>query len=195
MWNSPQKQSGCRLTPKIIRQIKTIQRLFTLAELKGIPLWLENGWAIDAKLGYITRAHGDIDIVFPLEKKAAYINMVRKMGFRKKAQYDYGFEMVKAGIVLDSEGCIKTGRDYEIEKFPEGCCPNRKDGSIGDFKVRCTSWAANYYEYLGYIKSIPKHKWRKKDFTSLKIVCAHVPVKTGKALAKEYQKQHRQPTA
>jgi 2''-aminoglycoside nucleotidyltransferase len=189
--NSPQIKSGSKLTPKTIRQIETMRRLFTLAESKGIPLWLENGWAIDARLGYISRAHGDIDIVYPIEKKKEYIQIIRRMGFREKAQHDYGFEMAKDGIVLDSEGCIKNGRNYGFGNFPKGCCPNRKDGSINNFKVRCTSWAANYYEYLGYFESIPKHKWRKKDFESFKIVHAHLSVKTKKALEKEYQKQHR----
>jgi aminoglycoside 2''-adenylyltransferase len=50
-------------------QIEVIKKLFTASELCDIPLWLGSGWAIDARLGEITREHGDIDIAFPSEKR------------------------------------------------------------------------------------------------------------------------------
>ena len=40
--------------------IALIHDLFAETEEKNLPLWLESGWAIDAKLQEITREHDDI---------------------------------------------------------------------------------------------------------------------------------------
>ncbi len=65
-------------------QIEAIRKLFTVAEAWGLPLWLENGWAIDAWLGRITRPHEEIDIAFPEDRKGEYRNLMR---FRTGGQF------------------------------------------------------------------------------------------------------------
>ncbi|MBT3233135.1 MAG: hypothetical protein HN356_09995 [Calditrichaeota bacterium] len=67
MWNTSPCLKNRHLNIQI--QIEVIKKLFTASELCDIPLWLGSGWAIDARLGEITREHGDIDIAFPSEKR------------------------------------------------------------------------------------------------------------------------------
>ncbi len=76
-------------------QVDTIKKLFQEAELQGIPIWLESGWAIDARLGRITREHEDIDIAFALEKWSAYIQILENLGFENYEKMDYGFLRTK----------------------------------------------------------------------------------------------------
>ncbi len=47
------------------RHIELIHQFFSAADQNNLPLWLHGGWAIDAKLNYITREHEDIDIAYP----------------------------------------------------------------------------------------------------------------------------------
>lgn len=51
------------------RHLVVIRDLFTAAEQRSLPLWLENGWAIDARLRRVTRDHEDIDVVYPQQRE------------------------------------------------------------------------------------------------------------------------------
>jgi lincosamide nucleotidyltransferase A/C/D/E len=44
--------------------------LLACLEARGIPVWLDGGWAIDALLGEQTRPHDDLDLVSRLEDSA-----------------------------------------------------------------------------------------------------------------------------
>ncbi len=151
-------------------QIDAIRALFTAAEARGIPLWLESGWAIDARLGKITRPHEDIDIAFPKDRESEYRGLIESLGYRDHEYLDYGFLSWRGPLCLDSEPCYQTGGEYGFVDFPQGSCPLSKEGTIEGFPVRCVSWEAIYFEILGYIRDIPKNQWRPKDFESLRLV-------------------------
>ncbi|MBV9469439.1 MAG: hypothetical protein JO316_08865 [Abitibacteriaceae bacterium] len=154
--------------------VTVIRTLFDEAERRGILLWLENGWAIDARLGSITREHEDIDIAFASDKKAAYRELLATMGFNRHEVTDYGFLSRHNGLLLDSEPCFETNGEYGFENFPGGSCPIEKQGVIEGYNVRCVSWEAMYFEFLGYLDEIPREQWREKDFQSLRLIEAHL---------------------
>ncbi len=60
--------------------IAFIQQLMAAAEARNLPLWLQGGWAIDARLGRITREHGDVDLAFPGERQAEFIGLLLALG-------------------------------------------------------------------------------------------------------------------
>jgi 2''-aminoglycoside nucleotidyltransferase len=150
--------------------VAAIRELFDAADARGIPLWLESGWAIDARLGRITRIHDDIDIAFPHDRQADYVALIEELGYGKHEFLDYGFLSRRGAICLDSECCHEVAEGFSFHSFPPNSCPLGREGSIGEYPVRCVSWPAIYFEILGYLDEIPQAEWRPKDFESLRIV-------------------------
>src|SRR5689334_5723973 len=91
------------------RQAEVIRALFDRAEASGFPLWLESGWAIDARLGRITRAHEDVDVVYPKEREGDYLALLRSLGFGEREDTGYGFLISREGVLLDTEPCYRSG--------------------------------------------------------------------------------------
>jgi hypothetical protein len=42
-------------------QLRVIKAAITVLEAAGIPAWLFGGWGLDARIGRITREHGDVE--------------------------------------------------------------------------------------------------------------------------------------
>ncbi len=59
--------------------IDAITTLFSEADKFDLPLWLTCGWAIDARLGKLTREQKDIDVAFPVERRSEYLDLVCTM--------------------------------------------------------------------------------------------------------------------
>ena len=167
--------------------VAAIRELIDAAESRGIPLWLESGWAIDARLGSITRPHEDIDIAFPQESAAQYRQLIEELGYGGHEFLDYGFLSWRGGVCLDSEPCHRIGGQYSFVDFPAGSCPDDKEGTILGFPVRCVSWEAIYFEILGYIRDIPREQWRPKDFASLRLVEANLDERVKQELEALYR--------
>lgn len=170
------------------QQLAALQTIFDEAEQQGILLWLESGWAIDARLGIITREHGDIDIAFSSDKETAYQELLQALGFNKTEIMDYGFLSWKQQVLLDSEPCFWKNGEYGFADFPNGSCPMEKEGIIEGYRVRCVSWEAMYFEFLGYADEIPSTHWREKDRKSLQIIEAHVSDERKQALQMMFAK-------
>jgi 2''-aminoglycoside nucleotidyltransferase len=126
----------------ISRHIELICRLFSAAEKIRLPLWLQGGWAIDARLHRVTRAHEDIDTAFPLERKSAFLPLLESLGGKVTEETDYGVLATSDNTLIDCESCIRVGECYELEGLPQGTCPWEKQGSILGQAIRCTSWQA-----------------------------------------------------
>jgi 2''-aminoglycoside nucleotidyltransferase len=159
--------------------VAAIRELFDAAELCGMPLWLVSGWAIDARLGRITRPHDDIDIAFPKQRENEYRELIESLGYGSHEFLDYGFLSWRGAVCIDSEACHLISSGYSFEKFPEGSCPSEKEGVILGFPIRCVTWEALYFEMLGYVQGIPEDQWRPKDFESRRLIEANLqePIK------------------
>jgi 2''-aminoglycoside nucleotidyltransferase len=158
----------------ISQHLQAIRALFDAAEGRGPPLWLENGWAIDARLGRVTREHGDIDVAFPQDRQGDYLGLLRSLGYGPPEFTDYGFLCWRGELLLDSEPCQESGGEYGFPGFPAGACPLAKEGDLRGYAVRCVSWEAMYFEFLGYLRDIPVQEWREKDHASLRAVEARL---------------------
>jgi 2''-aminoglycoside nucleotidyltransferase len=159
-----------------------IELIFNTALSQGIKLWLESGWAIDARLGRVTRVHEDIDIAYPQEHHDAYVKLLTDLGFCGYEQLDYGFLMNQNGVLIDSEPCVKLGGAYELPGFPAGSCPAEPEGWLNGKPIRCISWQAMHFEFMGYEQEIPKACWRAKDHESLRLIELHLS-DAGKAIS------------
>jgi len=154
-----------------INHISLIHEILATAEKQGFPLWLESGWAIEARLGKITHEHEDIDLAFPIDRHDQFMSMLHTLGAGKVEKTDYGFLVYVRNILLDCEPCIQHGENYELEGAPLGSCPWEKQGIISGVAVRCTSWEAILWEYFYYFDEIPQTSWRPKDFESYATAC------------------------
>lgn len=146
--------------------IKLIHQLFLEANKIDLPLWLQGGWAIDAKLNRITREHEDIDIAYPGDRTTDFLALLYSLNGVITEQTNYGFLADLRGILLNGEPCIRIGENYELESLPPGTCPLEPTGSIGGKLLRCTSWEAILWDYFYYIEEVPQNQWRPKDFLS-----------------------------
>jgi hypothetical protein len=43
------------------RQLRLIRKVVAVTQAEGIPAWLFGGWGLDARIGRITREHGDVE--------------------------------------------------------------------------------------------------------------------------------------
>jgi len=166
----------------LVDQIAVIKALFQEAERRGIRLWLESGWAVDARLARVTREHEDVDVAFPEEKRRGYLAVLRSLGFGRFQETDYGFLTTLHGVVVDSEPCRLAEGAYTFDGFPGGSCPAEKEGIIDGFPVRCLSWEAMYFELLGYMGEKPKTTWRADHLTALAIIERHIPAERRRRL-------------
>jgi len=115
-----------------------------LAE-RGVDVWLEGGWGIDALLGRETRGHDDLDVIVPLERLPQLEAALRELG------YCFGFASGPLSFeVVDDEGhqidvhpvrrepsgdavyLMENGRRWT---YPAGSLTGR--GEIADRPVRC----------------------------------------------------------
>jgi hypothetical protein len=65
---------------------------------------------------------------------------------------------------------LRDGRGVRFPGLPPGACPPSREGVIEGLPVRCVRWRAIYFEMLGYVRDIPKDRWRPKDFESRRLV-------------------------
>lgn len=148
-----------------------IKTIFAAANTINMPLWIGGGWAIDARLGRITREHDDIDLTFPADRQEDFENLIHQLGGCITEQTDYGFLATVQDILLDCEPAYINNLAYEIEDAPSGSCPMEEEGLIDQLPVRCNSWQAILWDYFYYEDEVPRAKWPMKHVYSYGLVC------------------------
>jgi aminoglycoside 2''-adenylyltransferase len=174
-------------TTPVGAHVHAIEELFEAAEEHDLPLWLESGWAIDARMGRVTRAHADVDIAFPDQRRDDYIDLLDRLRYGAHEFLEYGFLSLRGEVLLDSEPCFPAyDQGYGFPGFPSGSCPHAKEGSINGYAIRCLSWEAIFVELLEYADEVPRALWRAKDHVSWEIARAHVPQDVQERLERGY---------
>ncbi|TKS53085.1 aminoglycoside nucleotidyltransferase ANT(2'')-Ia [Luteimonas yindakuii] len=151
-------------------QLDLLARLLDAAARQAMPLWLGGGWAIDARLGRITRAHEDIDLTFPGERRDEFVELIGALGAVITEETDYGFLADCHGVLLDCEPARWTGSAYELDGTPPGSCPDALEGTLGGLPLRCNSWVAIAWDYLHYAEEQPQSQWPARHVLSYGLV-------------------------
>ena len=61
----------------------SVLRVFRLLEGRGIPVWIDGGWGIDALLKRETREHLDLDLIIPGERLDFAESVLGELGFSR----------------------------------------------------------------------------------------------------------------
>jgi lincosamide nucleotidyltransferase A/C/D/E len=62
---------------------QVVTRIIRLLDERGVPAWLDGGWAVDALLGRHTRVHDDVDLIVPLDDLDAAESVLGEAGFAR----------------------------------------------------------------------------------------------------------------
>ena len=152
-------------------QVTLIHQILAAADERNLPLWIGGGWAIDARLGRVTRKHDDIDLTFPGERRGELEAIVEMLGGRVMEELDYGFLAEIGDELLDCEPAWWADEAYEIAEAPQGSCPEAAEGVIAGRPVRCNSWEAIIWDYFYYADEVPPVDWPTKHIESYRLAC------------------------
>jgi hypothetical protein len=113
------------MNERITAQLRIIKAVVSTLDAVGIPAWLFGGWGLDARIGQITREHGDVE--FWVERTNAE---------RSKAM------LVEAGAMAlatqpPEESCEFT---WESADFSTAYFDRRPDGSFSQPDGRWSDW-------------------------------------------------------
>lgn len=106
-------------------QVTLIHKILAAADERNLPLWIGGGWAIDARLGRVTRKHDDIDLTFPGERRGELEAIVEMLGGRVMEELDYGFLAEIGDELLDCEPAWWADEAYEIAEAPQARAQRR----------------------------------------------------------------------
>jgi lincosamide nucleotidyltransferase A/C/D/E len=117
-----------------------VLRLYEELELRGITVWIDGGWCVDALLGRQTRTHADLDIAVErrfadqLEQLLLSRGYQRKTGDRASA---WNYSLEQQGRVVDVHvfEFDKNGKNVYGVEYPFASLSG--EGVILQSKVRC----------------------------------------------------------
>lgn len=128
-----------------------VLRVLELAEIASIPLVVAGGWAVDALLGWQTRAHKDLDLAINRAYLSRFLGICGRIG--------YG--LVGEGHAEDRSFVLDNGAGHQIEihvysrdekgrimsgtRYPNNALTG--NGKIGHLKVSCmdAEWLVDSY--------------------------------------------------
>jgi lincosamide nucleotidyltransferase A/C/D/E len=123
-------------------------------EGKGLTVWVDGGWAIDAVAGRQTRPHDDLDLVARLAEVPALEQELAALGYeRAGGEPPWSFESVDAaGRQVDVHPIAEDGayqlRDGGVWHYPLAGLEGR--GTIGGRAVRCLDVETQLVCHRGY---------------------------------------------
>lgn len=122
--------------------------LYRGLEARGIKIWIDGGWGVDALLGTQTRPHADLDIVIQEKDLASMRSFLEAEGFRDAPQPDtraWNFVLADSigrkvdihVVVLDKDANGIYGPKQNGQSYPASAL--QAHGVIAGAPVRCTS--------------------------------------------------------
>ena len=117
-----------------------VLRLYEELEGRGIPIWIDGGWCVDALLGRQTRAHPDLDIAVERRFAEQLEQLLLSWGYqRRNADHAsaWNYSMGQQGRVVDVHvfEFDENGKNIYGVQYPFGSLNG--EGVILQAKVRC----------------------------------------------------------
>lgn len=142
--------------------------LCTSLESKGIKIWIDGGWSVDALLEKQLRPHKDLDIAVQwndVEKLREFLEMAGYKQTREDSKWNFvlndgkGHEIDVHAFIYDDKGNVVDGIMYPAESLTG-------TGRINSHPVRCIS-PKHMVEFLAPWIS----KWPEKYLEAIKELC------------------------
>ncbi|MBI4672669.1 MAG: aminoglycoside nucleotidyltransferase [Chloroflexi bacterium] len=148
--------------------------LYTQLHRRGIEVWLDGGWSVDALLGEQTRVHSDVDIVIQQKDVPKLREFLEQQGYFDVPRDDTsawnfvlgdnnGRRVDVHAIVFDAEGNGLYGPPEKGVMYPAASLTG--SGVINGQAVKCIS-----PEYM--VKFHTGYKLRESDFQDVAALCA-----------------------
>lgn len=131
-----------------------VTRVLQLAEIAGIPVVVDGGWAVDALLGWQTREHSDLDLAINQQYLPRFLNILRRMDYQYLPRGDEwlhnfvlengaGHQIDLHSFVRNNKGQIMGGVEYPGDSLTG-------QGRIAGINVGCIQpeWLVDFH--LGY---------------------------------------------
>lgn len=157
------------------------------AARRGIDVWLDGGWGVDALVGEQTRPHDDLDVFVQRADEGAFIALLEGGGFseasRAFATEDHTIWEASDGRVVDLH-VFEFADDGSLlflgERYPATAFSGR--GAVGGVEVRCIPPAEQVAFHCGY-------DFDDDDARDVRLLCERfgvpVPEEYRKAMRKE----------
>src|SRR6266567_1353475 len=92
---------------------KEVVKVINLLENKGLSVWLDGGWGVDALIGEQSRPHDDLDIAILLPETDTVVSLLTNLGYKVfedemptrldlRDEHDHRIDLHP--ITLDAEG-------------------------------------------------------------------------------------------
>lgn len=143
-------------------------RIIDLSEIAGIPIVIDGGWAVDAHLGWQTRAHSDLDIAINQQYLPRFLGILSRLGYGhvpRDDQWEHNFVLEDgSGHQVDIHSYIRNdmGQIVGGVEYPGDSLTGQ--GKIGHAKVCCikADWLVDFH--LGY-------PFDENDYNDVKFLC------------------------
>jgi len=125
-----------------------VVELHSALDNRGVTIWIDGGWAVDALLGQETRVHGDLDIAIEQKHVAQLRQLLTDRGYKEIKHEiarphnfvladDQGRELDVHVIVIDEDGNGIYGPAENGEMYPAASLMG--NGMILNRSVKCIS--------------------------------------------------------
>jgi lincosamide nucleotidyltransferase A/C/D/E len=146
--------AGSGQTPEMTAD--DVCRVVRLLDGRGIRVWLDGGWAVDACLGAQTRRHSDLDIVLEKRDVLLAVATLREHGYAPVPRDDtrawnfvlgddHGHQVDFHVIVLDEQGHGSYGPPENGERYPAAALTGM--GAVNGRTVACITpeWLVRFH--------------------------------------------------
>ena len=122
----------------------TLEEVVKICENDDIKYWVVGGFAVDAKKGYLSREHGDIDLCIHQHDMNKCLKTFYKSGFtimRKGLKYVFYKSNIKIDIfeLIVGKDCYKRKREWFKAKYPKEMFDNFQFLELNNLKFRIPS--------------------------------------------------------
>jgi lincosamide nucleotidyltransferase A/C/D/E len=141
-------------------------------DARGLRVWLDGGWAIDALLGRQRRPHDDVDLVAPLHAAAAIQDALAELGYRLAGGgAPESFELVDAvGRQVDVHPFTTNARGDGLYRMADGehwVYPASGFAGVGEIDGRAVACLTPEVVMLGHATGYALDKAHRDDVAAL----------------------------
>lgn len=131
-----------------------LTRILQLAEIAGIPVVVDGGWAVDALLGWQTRPHSDLDLAINQQYLPRFLNILKRLDYQYAPTADaweHNFVLEDgSGHRIDLHSFVRNGMGQIVDgvQYPGDSLTGQ--GKIEGISLACIApeWLIDFH--LGY---------------------------------------------